>query len=781
MTLPSLPIDPLKSKVIANIANHHLVVAADTGSGKSTRLPLWLAAAGYRVLIVEPRRIAATALANYLSQSSAFAVNYAIRFENHVTANTQLAFVTPGVALSWLADNNLQDFDVVMIDEFHERRWDTDLLLAILKQKQSHKLLLTSATINAQALTRYIDGQYLFSEGKRFSVELKHLAKDDLQLPSNHNLEQRVATAVDQALAETQGDVLVFLPGKKELASCQQACQHFGISSFPLHGGIESDIQQQILSPANERRIIFATNVAETSLTIEGVTAVVDSGLERRTIQRNGRNVLSLERISMASAKQRLGRAGRVQAGVCYRLWGQAAPLDAHTDSELMRQELLEPMLAAANNGFELASLEFLDSLKPKTLEIAKQALLSLSAIDSQGQITEHGKRLGPLPIDAIFAHLLSSMPDLDCTQLMIDCIAVMSTPGRLYQLPNDPYDIDQLQQWQHFDCDAYTQIKLLREGAPDCLKVNHEVLREARTFAKQLRLALDIPLLSKQLSKDSSKLLTNTQLRERWILALLKAHPQMAFVRREKRQQALANGIQEVQIGRDSRFEIAKETHPSAIVLNIHSVPGRGVKQTLNLATVLIPVSLQLLCKAELGQEQLNADGKLERIYAGRVIGVRQAQLNSQHTGQLVLQQILSGERYAGLAEQLQQDIASYNLWLKVTGEQGTATSLEAHLSHTISELGIETMDDLELVEADDFAFAGIPDWQKSEFMETYPLALTLAELKLTVEYFPAAKRVVVHYASGTRKAGPKRWELPRFNGWRVQYRKASKLVDVK
>ncbi|TKB51955.1 helicase-related protein [Ferrimonas aestuarii] len=771
----SLPIDALYAEFHQALTRSHLVVESQTGSGKSTRLPLWAAETG-RVLVVEPRRVACLALSDYLNSQSELIIGHAIRFESTVDEQTQVAFVTPGVALRWLSETELSDFDVVIIDEFHERRWDTDLLLALLKRQQKHKLILTSATIDGARLANYLGGERLVADGRQFDVAISYLAQDSRQLADVRGLESRVKAAVERAIDETPGDILVFLPGKKEIAQCQSQLKGLDLHLVPLHGGASNEAQRAALTQGSKRRVILATNVAETSLTIPGVTCVIDSGLERRTHQRNGRTVLGLHRISSASAAQRSGRAGRVQAGSCFRLWGQFAPMEALTPPEMQREELVEPMLAAACSGAVLSELGFVDGLPEKSLAIAKDKLLQMQAIDEQGRVTEHGKALYPLPIDTLFAHLITAMTNQPHREAMVDLASALSLGQRLWQPPSSAEGVEALKQWQPLCCDATTLIELLRRPLPEALIADAMLLKEARQLSDQIRAALALPQLS----------VATPYQRKPWLREVLSAQPDLAFVRRAKRRQALGNGFSEVQLGRDSRLEDRAE---AAVVFDQFALPGKGVKQTLNLGTCLAPVTLAELIDAGIGQAQpgeLQEDGATLVIplhYAGREIGRVSERLENQNVIPLLVTAIKEERIFPGLYAELQQDIDAYQLWVNLglceENPQPISTP-EAWLTTTLTDLGVLGFDDIELIEPQDLKFVGIPYWQRSEFDEKYPRNLVLPELKIRVQYLYRRKIVELEYVSGTRKSGPKRWELPRWNGWRVQYRKASKVVVV-
>lgn len=774
-----LPIDAIKSEFDSLIDQHHLVVEAETGSGKSTRLPLWAAKFG-RVLVVEPRRIACTSLAEYLAKEDGTKlgdkIGYAIKLQSFYSENTQVVFVTPGVALRWYSEKKLSDFDTVMVDEFHERRWDTDLLVSILCREEQHRLIVTSATLESQRLVDYIGGKRIYAEGRVYSVSVGYRAKDTRHLPDIRGLEQKVRTEVEHCLQETKGDILVFLPGRKEITQCQQALSSIdGVLVTPLHASVSDTQRELALKQQDQQKVVLATNVAETSLTIPNISVVIDSGLERRTLQRNGRTVLSLKHISKASAKQRAGRAGRVQDGICVRLFGEHAPLDAVTPPELHREELTEAMLASASCGYPLDTLTFLDPLPEKSVAQAIERLTQMGAIDDQGVITTHGEILYPLPIDALYADLLTRLPTKPLREAMVDLSAVLCTPARLFKLPESEDKLEKLNQWEPKGCDALTLIKLVRGESCDAIFVDAQVLSEAQALARQMRDALSLPDLEVA-SRFDSNLFVNE---------IARLHPELVFVRREKRRQAMGNGYSELTVGRDSRFP---DTAEAAVVLDQHSLPGRGVKQTLNLATIMLPIAMKQIEALDIG-EWANGDMiKIEEewvtrsqyLYAGRVITER---LSEPQGVESVANALIQGKAWKGFAEKLKADIAAWNLYkaLEKNNSEERVESAACWLEQQLRDLGVETLADLELLDPEDIQFEGIPYWEREDFDEKFPTLLNIGDLQLTVEYFPSKKLVHVLYLRGLRKGDPKRWELPRWSGWRVQYRKASRIVDIK
>ncbi len=860
---PKLPIDVIESEFKQIIIEDNVVVEAETGSGKSTRLPLWAQSYG-RVLVVQPRRIACTSLAKFLAEqaneSIGESIGYAVKFEAHYSDQTKTVFVTPGVALRWYSENQLNHFDAIIIDEMHLRRWDTDLLMAMVVERQQqdrlkqhplqHRLILTSATLNSRRLAEHINGRTLKAAGRRFHVEVFNDAKEARFGPDSRDLEQRVLNALlscrfDDPDNATEGDVLVFLPGRKEIQLCQSKLKSIDAEVdadiIPLHASVSDEDRQRALTHnPSRRRVILATNVAETSLTIPGVTLIIDSGLERRTHQRNGRTVLSLHSISKASAEQRKGRAGRIKDGLCIRLYGADAPLESVTPPDLLREELTEPMLAAACCGYRLAELPLLEPLPEKTFLKAQQQLLSMQAIDIEGVVTDHGKMLYPLPIDPLFAHLITVMKTRAEKEAMVDLASALSVPQRLYSLPRSEEALSALHLWEPLHCDAMTLIKLVRHHHLDSnhhlgssetldagihssidtpevnvLEINADSVAEARKNAMQIRDALSLPSLSA----------TSRVPRESWLKHVAEAAPELVFVRRQQRSDSMGNNISEVNPARESRI---RDEDIAFVVFDQFHLPGKGKKQTLNLATCCAPIPVSTLVALNFGEVQvghtlstisiptksasiptesttagLKSPAKShgeealyqvvhERIYAGRVIDRQTQSPSGEQLIPAACQLIINNQVLPGLADSRYHDIQQWHLYCELTGTIATSApptneqecsdiSLEAWLTAQLTALSLDSLEDLEMFEPSDFPFNGIPEWEREEFDQRYPRILHLADLQLSVEYHPKGKRVTLHYLSGGRKTDPKRWELPHWAGWKMRYKKASRVIDIK
>ncbi|MCZ4374024.1 helicase-related protein [Vibrio diazotrophicus] len=782
--MPLLPIQPLKSAFLSTLSQSPVIVEAETGSGKSTCLPLWAAEQG-RVLVIEPRRIACTSLAEYLAlqrqERIGESIGYSIKLENRFSEESQVVFVTPGVALRWFAEDKLASFDIVMMDEFHERRWDTDLLVALLKQQQKIRLIVTSATLEGERLADYLGAVRLKAEGRVYDVAVEYRATDSRQLPDARYLAERVKQEVTEVLTRTSADILVFLPGRKEIQQCQQMLSNIeNILVAPLHASVSDKERNLALTPQSQQKVVLATNVAETSLTIPNIGAVIDSGLERRNVQRNGRTTLTLKQISQASAKQRSGRAGRVMNGISIRLYGQHAALEAVTPPSMQREELVEPMLAAASCGHRLSDLHFLEPLPEKTRVQATNILTGMKAIDEHGNITEHGVQIAPLPVDALYADLVARIDSKPLKEAMIDLAAALSVPASVYKLSSNEEAVEKLNQEEPQCCDGQLLIQLVRGKEYSAVNLDLEALKEAQGLSEQMREIYGLPQLEVA-SRYQHHVLTH---------AIAALHPELVFVRRERRKEALANGQMEVLIGRNSRFSAKAE---AALVLDQHSLPGRGVKQTLTLATVMMPVSFDLIEELQLGhwaQVEASLDSGVlmseqQLVYAGRVIKSKSVEASGEFVIQSIVNAVMAEECFAGFAKQRTAEIELWKIYVELGLDEKTKKhndlTFETWFEQQLTALGIRSLEELEMFSGDDFPFEGIPYWEKEEFAELYPLEITLSDIQLKVEYFVQRKLVCVIYQGGLRKGDPKRWELPRWSGYRVQYRKASRVVDIR
>ena len=437
----SLPASLIADDVNSTLQTHHsLVITAPPGAGKSTLLPLTILSSlgeGEKILMLEPRRLAARQIAERMAQilgeTVGETVGYRVRFESKVSKRTRIEVLTEGILTRMLVDDaTLDGVSIVIFDEFHERSINSDLALALTRQTQQIirpdlKVVIMSATINACGICAALKAPLIESEGRMFPIELYYADEDT----DPRDIAAVAASTTIEAFKKHKGDILVFLPGQAEIERCFELLnkslttnlntspyQHLTIHS--LYGNLSPEDQRRAIAPSapGERKIVLATPIAETSITIEGVRVVVDAGLCRQVVfdARTGLSHLQTVRISMDMATQRMGRAGRVAEGVCYRLWTKASE---HLMAEQRKPEIEEADLApmvldtAAFGESDAEALPWLTMPPRAGVFKAKELLMSLGAIDENGNITPIGKRMAALPCHPRIARMILATTNL--------------------------------------------------------------------------------------------------------------------------------------------------------------------------------------------------------------------------------------------------------------------------------------------------------------------------------------------------------------------------------
>jgi ATP-dependent helicase HrpB len=456
-----LPIDTVLAQLARTLAGHNTaVLVAPPGAGKTTRVPLALLDAPWmgnkKIIMLEPRRIAARAsaerMAHTIGERVGETVGYRVRFGSKVSRATKIEVVTEGIfSRQILDDPELSGVAAVLFDEFHERSLDADLGLALARDAQTGlredlRILVMSATLDGARVARLLgDAPVISSEGRAFPVETRYLGrKPDVPL------ERQMADAIAMALRADPGSVLAFLPGAAEIRRTQnllgERVQDAAVEIVPLFGALDAAVQDRAIAPARpgQRKVVLATSIAETSLTIEGVRIVVDSGVARvpRYEPDIGLTRLETVRASRAAVDQRRGRAGRTEPGVCYRLWDepQTASLAAYTQPEILSADLSSLLLDAAQWGVsDPTTLAFLDSPPAPALKEARSLLLELGALDGDGRITTEGKSLRALALPPRLARMIVDSHRLGAGEQAAEIAAVLTERG----LGGDSVDLD--------------------------------------------------------------------------------------------------------------------------------------------------------------------------------------------------------------------------------------------------------------------------------------------------------------------------------------------------
>jgi pre-mRNA-splicing factor ATP-dependent RNA helicase DHX16 len=465
-TRRSLPIYPFKNELIEAIKEHQvLIIEGETGSGKTTQIPQYLHEAGYtknnqKIGCTQPRRVAAMSVAARVAEEMGIKlgneVGYSIRFEDCTSERTVLKYMTDGMLLrEFLSEPDLASYSVIIVDEAHERTLHTDVLFGLVKDiarfRPDLKLLISSATLDAQKFSEFFDDAPVFRiPGRRFPVDIYYT-----KAPEADYIEACVVTILQIHVTQPLGDVLVFLPGQEEIEQCQEILQErqrkLGsrikeLLIRPIYSNLPTDMQSQVFEPTppNSRKVVLATNIAETSLTIDGILFVIDPGYCKQNSfnPRTGMESLVVVPISKASANQRAGRSGRVAAGKCFRLftaWAYQHELEDNTIPEIQRVHLGNVVLTLKSLGInDILHFDFLDPPPHETLVLALEQLYALGALNHLGELTRLGRRMAEFPVDPMMSKTLIASEKYQCSEDILTISAMLNVNASVFYRPKD-------------------------------------------------------------------------------------------------------------------------------------------------------------------------------------------------------------------------------------------------------------------------------------------------------------------------------------------------------
>lgn len=622
----ALPIDALLPEATRLLDERGaLVVVAEPGAGKTTRLPWALCERGARVLVTQPRRIAARMAARRVAAERGHElggqVGFQVRGELKTSAATRLTFATEGLALRQLASaGRLRDVDVLVLDEFHERHWQGDLLLALAKAQRAAgdplRVVIMSATLDAAPVAAYLDAPVLQVPGRTYPVTIEHVEESD-----DRPLERRVASAATRFLADdSERDVLVFLPGAREIRRaaerCARVCKTHGAELHVLHGDLPAKAQDAVVRKGSSRKLILSTNIAESSVTLPDVTVVVDSGLVRRPSYSpfTGLSVLSVERVAQASAIQRSGRAGRVRAGRALRLYTQAdfdrRPF--HDPPEVARLDLAELVLTLHALGHTPREFDWL-SAPPETGVAGAEALLrALTALDEGSEVTPAGRRMLGAPLHPRLARICLAAETRGVGArgaVLAALIGERDLVRRNVRLDSAITQSDTLARLEAFEV---AEIERLRAHELAQRGLDPDGVRSVRDAVRQIRRALDLPGEPRASLVDEEEALTR---------ALLAGFPDRVAQRRSG-----GRGGRRVRFTTGGMAELPEESlaaHATSDFLVVTEVSERreGAGKGRTLVRQATPISaddlLEVFGDAIVGEDEVELDAT-----TGRVVG---------------------------------------------------------------------------------------------------------------------------------------------------------------
>ncbi|KAL6619308.1 hypothetical protein ACP70R_034447 [Stipagrostis hirtigluma subsp. patula] len=462
----TLPVYKYKDELLKAIAEHQvIVVVGETGSGKTTQIPQYLHEAGYtekgrKIACTQPRRVAAMSVAARVAQEMGVKlgheVGYSIRFEDCTSEKTAIKYMTDGMLLrEFLGEPDLASYGVVIVDEAHERSISTDVLLGLVKDvarfRPDLKLLVSSATLNAAKFSDFFDAAPVFSiPGRRYKVDVHYTAA-----PEADYVDAAVATVLQLHVTQPPGDVLLFLTGQEEIETVEEILRRRtrGLGAkiaelviCPIYANLPTELQAKIFEPAppGARKVVLATNIAETSLTIDGISYVVDPGFckVKSYSPRTGTESLLVHPISKASADQRAGRSGRTGPGKCFRLYTRHSfdeEMEDETVPEIRRSNLASVVLALKALGInDLVSFDFMDPPASEALLRALEDLFALGALNCRGELTKAGQRMAELPLDPMLAKAIVASEQYGCSEEVLTVASMLSAGNAVFYRPRD-------------------------------------------------------------------------------------------------------------------------------------------------------------------------------------------------------------------------------------------------------------------------------------------------------------------------------------------------------
>ena len=606
-------------------------------------------------------------------------------------------------------------------------------------------------------------------------------------------LEQNVVLAVEN-LSKISGDILVFLPGKAEIFMLYSLLsKKADYNVIPLHANLSLNEQHKIFEPADRKKIILSTNVAETSITIPGIKAVIDSGLVRQTRYCNGRGYLTLVPIAKDSASQRAGRAGRIELGICIRLWSKKAILNESTIPEVHRESLTPLLLASAACGETVNDLDFYDELKAHAVDASKKELLLFKAIKSNGKITDRGKKLFGIPLEPHLSSLLIQAEKDGNLEDIIDLVSVLSVKRPFFK---DKIDIDTFKKEllvKNDDVSAF--IAVFRKNNESKNYINKYALKEAVNINNRLKSLFKMSKVSIKSAKLNLKKIAETA---------MKADPLSIYIARKRKGRVFwSNGGTEVLLSDSS---LVNEKDVEAIIAFESRFMGIDRKRTKVLVTCAMPVKLKWLVENGFGEKRFvkakiennSAVAVIEIVYAQKVLIEEIVIPNGDLAVSSILYLFLNGLWFKKVSNLSKSRISACNLLKKLLSKNFISQySIKTEAEHCLKEYkvisfenwvkeklnkqNIESGDDLELILPEDLTYKKLPDTLLEWIEKKFPNEINIGDAKYVVDTAVEKREVLITKISGSRKTPPKLNYLPDFLGFKIKYKEKNNIITLR
>lgn len=767
-----MPVETIRDTFETAFADGSIVITAPTGSGKSSQIPRWLSAYG-SVLVIEPRRVACRALAAWVSEleSSPLGtrVGYAIRDEDRQQADTKILFVTPGVALRMLAhDRRLSRFCAIVIDEFHERSWQIDALLALVNTTRSTDLVVMSATMDAAPLAGFLGATMLEAGGRRYPVEITYagLGRDG---PTIEALDTRVLDALDAITND--GDVLVFLPGKLEIEKLRQRIAKVFQKRFAvhtLHSGLNMAEQQRVFANSQKPKLILSTNIAQTSLTLPNVTLVIDSGLVRQTQYFQGRGFLGLVPIAKDAADQRSGRAGRVRAGRCVRLWSKHARMELETEPEVLREGLSPLLLAILQCGYTYKALDFFTAPKTYAVQEAHRDLVALGACGETESLTEIGRVLARLPLDPHLGRLTIQAERDGCLPHMLLLVAMLSQqrPVRLVS------QIHPIELTAAEGCDVWRFMQAFFGEDPN-LSIHENDRRMVTKTARRLANAFGTSLPKAMTLADRQALL----------ITAVKADRRFVFLSRTRRHRVYwTNGEIEASVSTRTALHACMDrggrVPASVIAFELFGLSLSKRRRQVQMSWVM-PISLSLvesevktdsqLVETRIGSSGL--EGRYAALHANRQLHSDWRPVADAQVLEGLLLGLGNGWIWPKAWSALKRSLGIYqrHVFLNDGSLPKEYTDETSYVRHWFAEVGIEGPSDLLLVDSSDLRITRLDETQEREVLRRLPERVLIGSKPAEIRYDLSKKRALLVMDKKWVKGPFDARFLPRVEGFTI------------